>query len=52
VVDRSLRQRVWQDSGGEARLAEGMEQVAQGKASPYQLAREIVAQLNEEIPHE
>jgi LAO/AO transport system kinase len=52
VVDRSLRHKVWQDSGGEARLAEGMEQVAQGKASPYQLAREIVAQLNEEIHHE
>jgi LAO/AO transport system kinase len=52
VVDRSLRQRVWHESGGEARLAEGLEQVMQGKASPYQLAREIVAQLNEEIHHE
>jgi LAO/AO transport system kinase len=52
VVDRSLRQRVWHESGGEALLAKGMEQVVQGKASPYQLAREIVAQINEEIPHE
>jgi LAO/AO transport system kinase len=52
VVERSLRQRVWQDSGGEAKLVEGLEQVVQGRSSPYQLAREIVAQLNEEIHHE
>jgi hypothetical protein len=47
-VDRSLRQRIWQDGGGEARLAEGLEQVVRGTSSPYQLARKIVAELNEE----
>jgi LAO/AO transport system kinase len=42
VVDRSLRQRIWHEGGGEARLAEGLEQVVRGEASPYQLAREIL----------
>ena len=50
VVDRQLRQRIWHDGGGEERLAEGMEQVARGEVTPYQVAREIIAELNEEIP--
>ena len=48
VVDRSLRQRIWQDGAGEAMLAEGMEQVARGETSPYQLARDIMAGLKED----
>ena len=48
VVERGLRQRLWKD-GGEARLAEGLDQIAKGKSSPYQLAREIIAELNEGI---
>jgi LAO/AO transport system kinase len=48
VVDRSLRQRVWQEGLGEAKLARGLDQVARGEATPYQLARDIVAGLDEE----
>jgi LAO/AO transport system kinase len=48
VVDRSLRQRIWQEGLGEAKLARGLDQVARGEATPYQLARDIVASLNEE----
>jgi LAO/AO transport system kinase len=48
VVERGLRQRVWND-GGEARLAGGLDEIAKGKSSPYQLAREIIAELNEGI---
>ncbi|MBI4501164.1 MAG: methylmalonyl Co-A mutase-associated GTPase MeaB [Gemmatimonadetes bacterium] len=52
VVDRSLRQRIWREGVGEAKLAEGIEQVMRGESSPYQLARDIVAGLNEENHHE
>lgn len=42
VVDRSLRQRVWEDGAGEAMLARGLAQVVSGAESPYELARRIV----------
>ena len=51
VVDRTVRQLVWHAGAGEAKLAEGLEHVARGEASPYQLAKEIVAGLTEEIHH-
>ncbi len=43
VVDRSLRQLVWGDGGGEAVLATGLERLVDGTASPYELANEILA---------
>ncbi|MSR06949.1 MAG: methylmalonyl Co-A mutase-associated GTPase MeaB [Gemmatimonadetes bacterium] len=42
VVERSLRQMVWQDGAGEAALAQGLERVFKGTESPYELARRIV----------
>ena len=48
VVDRSLRQWVWEDRDGEAALAAGIERIAAGTTTPYKLASEIVAGLREE----
>ncbi|MBI4421022.1 MAG: methylmalonyl Co-A mutase-associated GTPase MeaB [Gemmatimonadetes bacterium] len=52
VVERSVRQLLWQDGAGEARLARGLERVLRGEASPYQLAREIMSGLTEGTHHE
>ena len=43
VVDRTLRQLVWDGGRADATLAAGMEHVARGETSPYELAQEIVA---------
>jgi LAO/AO transport system kinase len=51
VVDRSLRRLVWEEGSGEAGLAAGLERVARGETSPYELAREIVAGMKQEISH-
>lgn len=48
VVDRSLRQRVWDLGGGEAILAAGLDEVLGGRVSPYELAEAIVADLTRE----
>lgn len=47
VVDRSLRQMVWQDGGGEQTLRAGLESVVRGTESPYELARRILAGLGD-----
>jgi LAO/AO transport system kinase len=49
VVDRALRQMVWEDAAGEATLQRGVERLAAGTASPYDLAREILAGLRKEM---
>lgn len=49
VVDRTLRQWVWEQADGEATLEAGLEPLVQGRQSPYQLAQEIVAALRKEI---
>lgn len=51
VVDRNLRQWVWEDAEGEALLAEGLDGVAQGTVSPYDLAHRIIAHLRKENHH-
>ena len=51
VVDRSLRRLVWEEGSGEEGLAAGLERVARGETSPYELAREIVAGMKQEIAH-
>jgi LAO/AO transport system kinase len=51
VVDRSLRRLVWEEGSGEEGLAAGLERVARGETSPYELAREIVAGMKKEISH-
>jgi LAO/AO transport system kinase len=43
VVDRSLRQLVWNGGRAEATLAAGLDDVVRGETSPYQLAHAIVA---------
>ncbi|MBI2074049.1 MAG: methylmalonyl Co-A mutase-associated GTPase MeaB [Gemmatimonadetes bacterium] len=43
VVDRTLRQLVWDGGRADATLAAGLEDVVRGDISPYELAQEIVA---------
>jgi LAO/AO transport system kinase len=47
VVDRALSNLVWHERDGEARLAAGMNDVVNGRVSPYKLAHDIVAELQE-----
>jgi LAO/AO transport system kinase len=49
VVDRSLRQLVWDEGGGEAALRAGLERVTGGSATPYELAHQILAGLKREM---
>lgn len=49
VVERAVSAWVWRQRGGAALLAAEFEAVAQGRVSPYKLARDILAQLDEEI---
>lgn len=46
VVARALSSLVWQQGEGERILAEGMDGVLRGVASPYRLAQDIVAGVN------
>ncbi len=48
VVDRTLRQLVWENGRGEATLESGLEGVVQGTRTPYQLAQEVVAAIRKE----
>ncbi|MFQ6045533.1 MAG: methylmalonyl Co-A mutase-associated GTPase MeaB [Gemmatimonadales bacterium] len=48
VVNRTLSARVWDEGGGEAILARGLDDVVAGRTSPYKLAGEIVAGLRGE----
>jgi LAO/AO transport system kinase len=47
VVDRALSQLVWRERDGEALLEAKLEDVMQGRMSPYKLAHDIVADLQE-----
>lgn len=49
VVDRALRQMVWEEAQGEAILQEGLAGLAAGTTSPYDLAQEILAGLRKEM---
>ncbi|HET7039375.1 MAG TPA: hypothetical protein VFH97_05770, partial [Gemmatimonadales bacterium] len=51
VVDRSLRRLVWEEGAGEEGLTAGLDRVARGESSPYQLANEILAGVRKEITH-
>jgi LAO/AO transport system kinase len=42
VIDRSLKQRVWNDSYGQQRLMDGLDRMLSGALSPYQLAEAII----------
>lgn len=47
VVDRALSTLVWEERDGAARLEAGLDAVVEGRISPYKLAHDIVAQLQE-----
>ncbi len=47
VVNRALRQWIWEDSGAEQILANGMEDMAAGRRSPYEVAGEILDQVRD-----
>jgi len=49
VVDRALRQLVWIEGSGEETLRSGLERVAAGRTTPYDLAQEIIAAVRKEI---
>jgi LAO/AO transport system kinase len=51
VVDRSLRRLVWEEGSGEEGLKAGLERVARGESSPYELADEILAGVRKEMTH-
>lgn len=51
VVNRALSTLVWDRWNGEAVLAAGLDDVVSGRLSPYRLARNIVADLQEERGH-
>ncbi|HEV8149149.1 MAG TPA: methylmalonyl Co-A mutase-associated GTPase MeaB [Gemmatimonadales bacterium] len=47
VVDRAMHRWVWADTRAEELLQEGIDAVATGRSSPYELAAEIMAGLKE-----
>jgi LAO/AO transport system kinase len=49
VVERTVRQLVWDRGGGESVLRAGLERVTSGRVSPYDLADEIVASVRKEM---
>ena len=51
VVNRALSSLVWERGGGETRLVAALDDVVEGRLSPYKLAREIVADLREGLTH-
>jgi LAO/AO transport system kinase len=51
VVERSLRQMVWDNDTADARLAAGLDAVVRGTSSPYQLAHDIVESLTKGLYH-
>jgi LAO/AO transport system kinase len=51
VVNRALATLVWDRWEGEARLAASLEDVVEGRLSPYKVASDIVADLQEDWRH-
>lgn len=51
VVNRAVSTWMWQERGGEEIFAAGFDRVARGTISPYKLAHDIIAQLDEEEAH-
>ncbi|HET6639711.1 MAG TPA: methylmalonyl Co-A mutase-associated GTPase MeaB [Gemmatimonadota bacterium] len=50
IVARRCERRVWIERGGESLLAEGLERIAAGEATPYALADEIARAADIEEP--
>ena len=51
VVHRGLSILVWEKRDGEERLQAGLDDVVEGRKSPYKLAHEIVSALQEGAGH-
>jgi LAO/AO transport system kinase len=49
VVDRSLRQLVWEEGGGEEALRQGLAAAAHDPVNPYELAHRIMAGVRKEM---
>jgi len=49
VVGRGLERWVWQDTGAEAMIEERLDEMLAGRASPYEVAAEILAVLKEGV---
>ena len=47
VVDRATRRWVWEESRAEQLVADRMDQVEQGKISPYELALDVLEELKQ-----
>ena len=47
VVDRATRKWVWQETRAEQLIAERLEEVAQGRISPYELAQDVLEELKQ-----
>lgn len=52
VVNRALSTLVWERLDGERRLAASLDDIVQGRMSPYKLASDIVAELQEDDRHD
>ncbi|HEX9690535.1 MAG TPA: methylmalonyl Co-A mutase-associated GTPase MeaB [Gemmatimonadales bacterium] len=52
VVDRRLSHLVWQERDGEQQLAAALEDVVEGRVSPYRVAHDIVADLTGGTQHD
>jgi GTPase len=50
IVNRALRQWLWEETRAEALLAERLDAVARGSRNPYEVAAEILDQLKTEVP--
>ncbi len=50
VVDRALSNLIWEERDGASLLAAALDDVVQGRISPYKLAHDIVADLQEGTP--
>lgn len=52
VVNRALSMLVWEQLDGERRLARALDDIVNGRMSPYKLASDIVAELQEDGRHD
>ena len=47
VVDRATRKWVWEETRAEQLISERLDQVAQGRVSPYELAQDVLEELKQ-----
>jgi LAO/AO transport system kinase len=47
VVDRATRKWVWEETRAEQLIAERLDEVAQGRTSPYELAQDVLEELKQ-----